>query len=205
MAERQVARRLKAQRRVNYETRWKQERKTLQGSRMHEAAVLRRRAVRARHEDWEMGPLAPRRDVPILPGDANVLESQGGGPLSWGSISSNRASLGQYYTEAEREASAAWAGGMKRLCIRPGDRVVVMEGPCKGQIGEINMILEHKAAVEIQGVGVVSCGRIAVDAALAGSSLTAVMCVRVRRTRPLLNTCKRRSTPKWYPWRAASP
>lgn len=104
-------------------------------------------AVKARHEDLELGPLAPRRDVSKLDPAGN----------HWGSISLERATLQVKVTDKQRDARAAWAGGARYLCLAPGDRVVLTEGPYKGQISTIATIKRDIMAVELDGnVGIVS-------------------------------------------------
>jgi large subunit ribosomal protein L24 len=152
MAERQVARRLKVAANQRYDREFKAKRTQERGQRAKEAHDARKQAIRARHEDWEMGPLAPRRDLPVKEDDA---ESDG---IAWGSISASRLRLSTKQTEKELEASAAWAGGLKHLCLAPGDRVVVMEGHFKGKIGEVEKIDKDTAGVILKDVGKVSLG-----------------------------------------------
>ncbi|CAN8103766.1 unnamed protein product [Discula destructiva] len=96
-------------------------------------------ARRRRREDWELGPLAPRRDTPIK--DVNGAY--------WGSMSLNRSTteLG----ERQRELACKWAGGFKYLCLKAGDRVAIMQGPDKGKIGTVRSILEDESMVVMDG------------------------------------------------------
>jgi large subunit ribosomal protein L24 len=103
-----------------------------------------------------MGPLAPRRDVGI-PVTRNDTGNPATNELAWGSISTSRLKLGSRYTRAELEASAEWAGGLENLCLAPGDRVVVLEGPYKGRIAPISKLNKDTAGVELESVGTVSC------------------------------------------------
>ncbi|KAL2139532.1 hypothetical protein VTI28DRAFT_5068 [Corynascus sepedonium] len=140
MAERQVARRAKArQRTVNGMEKRRQMREVM-GMRK-EAGFELNQAIKARHQDLELGPLAPKRDVSYAPEHQNF----------WGSISPERAMLQQELSDEQKEARAAWAGGSKYLCLAPGDRVVVTEGPYKGQIAKINQIKKSSMAVELDG------------------------------------------------------
>ncbi|GAB1312960.1 hypothetical protein MFIFM68171_03170 [Madurella fahalii] len=140
MAERQVARRAKR----NQERFHAAEKK----KRLNEITQLRRQAgyelgaaVKARHEDLELGSLAPRRDVSKVDSFGNY----------WGSISTERALLQVKLTDQQREARAAWAGGAQYLCLAPGDRVVILEGPYKGKISAIESIKKDIMAVELAG------------------------------------------------------
>lgn len=140
MAERQVVRRAKR----NQERFHAIEKK----KRLNEIAQLRRQAgyelgaaVKARHEDLELGPLAPRRDVSKVDSFGNY----------WGSITTERALLQVKLTSQQREARAAWAGGTQYLCLAPGDRVVILEGPYKGKISAIESINRDAMAVELAG------------------------------------------------------
>ncbi|KAH6622818.1 hypothetical protein F5144DRAFT_595102 [Chaetomium tenue] len=98
-------------------------------------------AIKARHEDRELGPLAPKRDIP----KSNQFN------LYWGSISPDRATLTSKISDAQREARGAWAGGAKLLCLAPGDRVVITEGAYKGQISAISSINKTNMTVEVDG------------------------------------------------------
>lgn len=96
-------------------------------------------ARQRRREDWEMGPLAPTRDTPIM-GETNAY---------WGSLSMNRA-LGQL-PQKQIELACKWAGGSKYLCLKPGDRLAIMEGPDKGKIGTLSTINLDEGAVTLEG------------------------------------------------------
>lgn len=140
MAERNVARRAK---RREYALNGGKRRQNIQ-----EMGVLRKQAgaelgaaIKARHEDLELGPLAPKRDIP-KPDRFNNY---------WGSIAPDRVSLTPKLSDAQKEARGAWAGGSKLLCLAVGDRVVVTEGPYKGQISAISSILKSNMTVELDG------------------------------------------------------
>lgn len=96
-------------------------------------------ARRRRREDYELGSLAPRRDTPVK--DANGAY--------WGSISLNRSmsELG----ERQRDLACKWAGGVKHLCVKVGDRVAIMQGPDKGQIGSVRAVMEEEAIFVLEG------------------------------------------------------
>ncbi|KAL2021560.1 hypothetical protein VTK56DRAFT_7059 [Thermocarpiscus australiensis] len=146
MAERHVARRYKRNQERIYAAQKKR--------RLQEVAQLRREAgyelgaaIKARHEDLELGPLAPRRDISKKDPFGNY----------WGSISSQRALLQVNLTDEQKKARTAWAGGPRYLCVAPGDRVVVLEGPYKGKISTIESINWDVMAVELAGnVGIVN-------------------------------------------------
>ncbi|KAK4135623.1 hypothetical protein BT67DRAFT_256193 [Trichocladium antarcticum] len=140
MAERQVARRNK----------YRQQRifSIEKNKRLQEMVSMRRQAgyelgaaVKARHEDLELGDLAPRRDVSKLDSFGNY----------WGSISTERAMLQVNLTDEQKKARGAWCGGSQYLCIAPGDRVVITEGPYKGKISTIESVKRDTMAVELGG------------------------------------------------------
>jgi hypothetical protein len=130
MAERQVARRAKRMdAKIRGGERHQQRSQLIEAQRRagRQLAI----AIRHRHEDWELGPIAPRRDV------SRVDESNN----YWGTISPDQAQLDNpLMTEEQREARSAWAGGSKYLCLAVGDRVVVLDGPYKGRISAIAQI-----------------------------------------------------------------
>lgn len=139
MAERQVARRAKRLEQAEKRIERRQQREQLQQLQRQAGSQLNQ-AVKHRHEDWKMGPLAPRRDVSKLDASGNY----------WGSISPEQAQLNNpLLTEEQKEARTAWAGGSKYLCIATGDRVVVLDGPYKGQISKIMDIREDNMTVSL--------------------------------------------------------
>lgn len=140
MAERQVARRTKRRQELAHALATNKARKEIQRMRQ-EAGHDLGAAIKSRHEDYELGPLAPRRDVAKVNDFGNY----------WGSISSERALLQAKITKEQKEARAAWAGGAQYLCIKAGDRVVVTEGPYKGKISTISQIRKDTMVVELDG------------------------------------------------------
>lgn len=103
-------------------------------------ANLALNAARARRrEDWEMGPLAPQRDTPIRSKDGSY----------WGSLSLGR-SLGEL-SDKQLELACKWAGGKKYLCVKPGDKVAIMQGPDKGKIGTVKSIEEQDGSATLEG------------------------------------------------------
>ncbi|KAJ2905240.1 uncharacterized protein MKZ38_005942 [Zalerion maritima] len=97
--------------------------------------AYRRSKIQARvrqREDWELGPLAPKRDVVPnyygMPADRIV-----------------------HYKlfDHELDARSAWCGGRHTMCLAVGDRVVVMEGQSKGKIGTIGAIDRTRMEVSL--------------------------------------------------------
>lgn len=146
MAERQVERRAKRKNDLIHSI---TKRKGAQqvNAQLRQASYEIGAAVRARHENLELGPLAPRRDIHKLDPYDNY----------WGAISVERALLQAKISDAQKEARTAWAGGPRYLCIRSGDRVVITEGPDKGKISTIGRIKKESMTVELEGnVNIVS-------------------------------------------------
>ncbi|KAF4342988.1 KOW motif containing protein [Fusarium beomiforme] len=87
-------------------------------------------ARRMRQEDWELGPIAPKRD----------LGFNGYGMFGEG-VRSDWSNYGLYRPRPEVLAKrCAWAGGLKQLNLAVSDRVVIMDGPDKGKIDRIKTI-----------------------------------------------------------------
>ncbi|KAK3304578.1 uncharacterized protein B0T15DRAFT_400250 [Chaetomium strumarium] len=146
MAERQVARRVKRRNELVHAIK-KNERTGMIARSRKQAGVALNTAIKARHEDWELGPLAPRRDVSQVDEFGNY----------WGSISSERSLLQFALTDEQKNARAAWAGGSQYLCIAIGDRVVVTEGPYKGKISSIASMDRSAMTVTLEGnIGIVN-------------------------------------------------
>jgi large subunit ribosomal protein L24 len=102
-------------------------------------------ARRARKEDWELGPLAPKRDL---------------GFNGYGEISTGRRDWsqgGQFKINPELAAKrCAWAGGVKQFCLAPGDRVVIMDGQEKGKIDRIKSVQPEDGLVLLEKLNRVS-------------------------------------------------
>ena len=146
MAERQVARRAKRRDQLVHSINKTARNREVTAQRQQAGHELNA-AIKARHEDRNLGPLAPRRDVSKVDQFGNY----------WGSISTDRALLRTKITPEQKEARAAWAGGPQYLCVAPGDRVVITEGPDKGKIAAIGKINKDSMTVELEGnVNVVS-------------------------------------------------
>jgi len=140
MAEKQAARRL-ARKKDKFT------RETAKSNR-EQYLVARRMEVRdikaatiARREDWEMGPLAPKRDV--------GLKSE-----TYGAIDSQRL-RGRVWTPLRRKELLKPWGGENWLNIAKGDRVVMLEGREKGRIGEISNIDLERCQVTLKGMNMV--------------------------------------------------
>jgi large subunit ribosomal protein L24 len=136
LAENQAARRLaKRKDKKNFET--------AKGHREQNAFVrrdvtkeIKQRRVE-RREDWELGPLAPRRDV----GDKKD---------TFGTVSTQRM-RGPVLTKAVLDE----VGG-RYLTLVKGDRVVLLEGRDKGKIGKIQSTDRLRAECTVEGLNMVS-------------------------------------------------
>ncbi|KAI0909108.1 hypothetical protein F4823DRAFT_454324 [Ustulina deusta] len=95
------------------------------------------RAKQTIRDDWAMGPLSPRTDV----GDFHNAH---------GSISEVRFSSPGKISLAMRNARCKWAGGAYYLNLAEGDRVVLLDGPDKGRIGQVIEINHDTAEVTVQ-------------------------------------------------------
>lgn len=96
-------------------------------------------AKRRRREDWELGPLAPQRDTPIKNDDGAY----------WGSMTLSRALSD--FPKKQVDLACKWAGGSKYLCVKPGDRVAIMQGPDKGKIGTVRSIELDEGSCVLDG------------------------------------------------------
>ena len=146
-AERHVLRRVKqAEHRERIRTRDHVKSELKQASQEHRKNIALARKVR--QEQWEMGQLAPKRQLGV--NGYGLLEAQ----------SHFNPTLGGMYTP-RREVPArrcAWAGGVKRLNLAVGDRVVIMEGVNKGKIDQITDIDTVAGTVTLQNVHKVCSG-----------------------------------------------
>jgi large subunit ribosomal protein L24 len=86
----------------------------------------------ARREDWDMGPLAPRRDV------GEDGDFYGGMNSRW-----------------MRGIQSISHGFVKIRDFRVGDRVVLTDGPDQGNIGEIKEIMEDRNLCFVEGLNMV--------------------------------------------------
>ncbi len=139
MAERQVVRRAKREKYIQEKFEQRQQRHQMLRT-QREAGEQLKAAIVARHEDWELGPLAPRRDVSRVDKFGNY----------WGSITGERAQLSTtQLTDEQKTARSAWAGGPQYICLAPGDRVVILEGPYRGKITKIEKINKENMTIDV--------------------------------------------------------
>ncbi|KAM0201762.1 hypothetical protein ACHAPI_001813 [Fusarium lateritium] len=97
-------------------------------------------ARRARQEDWELGPIAPKRD----------LGFNGYGMFSEG-VRTDWSNYGLYRPRPEvLQKRCGWAGGVKQLNLAVSDRVVIMDGPDKGKIDRIKSINVQAGLVTLE-------------------------------------------------------
>ena len=97
-------------------------------------------AKRARQEDWEMGPLAPKRDL----GFNNYGAFKESMRQDWSNSGLHRPA------PKVVEARCAWAGGVKQLNLAPKDRVVILDGPDKGRIDRIQSVDAESGTVTLE-------------------------------------------------------
>ncbi|KAI1799293.1 hypothetical protein F4811DRAFT_112051 [Daldinia bambusicola] len=94
-------------------------------------------AKQAVKDEWELGPLAPRRDVGEWAGAKGAIHEAR--YAAYGKISL-----------AMRNRRCQWAGGAYHLNLAEGDRVVLIDGPDKGRIGKIKSINYDNAEVIVE-------------------------------------------------------
>lgn len=139
-AERQVARRMREAAKKNH-------RRQL-GARLRSAKAAMAdlsqnvyNARRMRHEAWELGPMAPRRTI------------ENGYGIAAEPARTGRQTADFIMRPFEVEARCEWAGGSKHLNLAEGDRVVILEGPDKGNIDTISSISRSSGTVELKEFG----------------------------------------------------
>lgn len=99
-----------------------------------------RDARSARKEDWELGPLAPKRDLGY--NDYGTFKE---------GIRQDYTNNGNYVPQKKIiEQRCAWAGGVTQLNLAPEDRVVILEGPDKGKIDRIKEINKEDGTLTLQ-------------------------------------------------------
>lgn len=97
-------------------------------------------ARQARMEDWELGPLAPKRDL----GFNNYGAFQENLRQDW-------SNYGLHQTHPKTlQQRCAWAGGPQQLNLAPQDRVVLLDGPDKGKIDRIKTVKAENGTVTLE-------------------------------------------------------
>ncbi|KAK2591735.1 hypothetical protein QQS21_010556 [Conoideocrella luteorostrata] len=97
-------------------------------------------ARQARKEDWEMGPLAPKRDL----GFNNYGAFKESVRQDW-------TNYGLHQARPQLvEKRCAWAGGVRQLNLAPQDRVVILDGPDKGKIDRIKDVQAENGTVTLE-------------------------------------------------------
>jgi large subunit ribosomal protein L24 len=89
----------------------------------------------ARREDWDMGKLAPKRDVGLVADSYGAIDM--------------RYAQGVDLPEHKRP---------KVTDVREGDRVVILEGVDQGKIGTVKEVRKSKGDVVVDGLNLVSFG-----------------------------------------------
>lgn len=97
------------------------------------------RAKRAIKDDWYLGPNSPNINV-------------GEHGATHGAISEARYQMSASLRDHQKAARCEWLGGHKNLNLVEGDRVVLLEGPDKGQIGKITTLQKDKMEVIVEGL-----------------------------------------------------
>ncbi|KAH7356643.1 hypothetical protein BKA65DRAFT_495117 [Rhexocercosporidium sp. MPI-PUGE-AT-0058] len=133
LAERQAARRSAKRTESKFRAKWKNERDQTGYHRKDEIKQIKDARL-ARREDYEMGPLAPRRDV----GDQKD---------TYGTVSLNRTRGRPLHGKEKWDILNFWGG--KFLNIVKEDRVVILEGRDKGKIGKVIAIDRKRAECTI--------------------------------------------------------
>lgn len=139
MAERQAARRL-AKRKTKYDHQMRKTRREQENFVQREAKVDIKLARQVRREDYELGPLAPKRDV-------------GAKKDTYGTIHTNRI-RGEELTMEERLRLNPSGGKYSNIVVN--DRVVLLEGRDKGRIGKVVSIDRARQEITVEGLNMVS-------------------------------------------------
>lgn len=144
-AERQVARRSAR----NSKSELIQRQKRTRQGQMEAAEEIRigiKEARVARREAWELGPLAPKRDLGIEKYD--TIQS---------ALRTDWSNQGLLNPRPEvREKRCAWAGRPNQLNLAPLDRVVILDGPDKGKIDRIKTVDPRSGTVTLESCHQVS-------------------------------------------------
>lgn len=91
-------------------------------------------------EDWELGPLAPKRDA------GNMKDT-------YGTVNTLR-SKGPVLTKKARWDQRLWIGG-KHPFVMEGDRVAIMEGRDRGKIGTVMEMDFSRGELKVEGLNMV--------------------------------------------------
>ncbi|OBT53651.1 hypothetical protein VE04_06102 [Pseudogymnoascus sp. 24MN13] len=138
LAERQAARRLVKRRTKNHHEEMKTPREHERFAQKQVTGDIKN-ARSARREDYDLGPLAPRRDVGLK-------------KETYGTIQTNRLN-GPKLTMEERLAVNPSGGRFANIVA--GDRVVVLEGKDKGRIGKVQSFDREKQQITVEGMNMV--------------------------------------------------
>lgn len=138
MAERQAARRL-ARRKDKYNFQMRQNQRQQDQWVKRDISKDIKNARRVRREDYELGPLAPKRDVGSLKD-------------TYGTIHTNR--LHGPILQPEERLKVNPSGG-KYGNIVDDDRVVLLEGNDKGKIGKVMRVDRQRQEVTVEGLNLV--------------------------------------------------
>ncbi|KAM3072439.1 hypothetical protein ACMFMG_009240 [Clarireedia jacksonii] len=141
LAEKQAARRLMRRKERTLRERWKTQNEQRTMYEREQARIFAESKV-ARKENWELGPLAPRRDV-------------GKKKETYGAIESQFIQGPEMRKSEAEEILALWGG--RFLNIREGDRVVILEGRDKGKIGSVLQVDKKRAEVTVEDMNMVCC------------------------------------------------
>ncbi|KAK0107093.1 hypothetical protein ONS95_003800 [Cadophora gregata] len=136
LAEKQVARRATKRTQKKLRDKWSNQRDQNNYHRKDEIKTIKDARL-ARREDYELGPLAPRRDV-------------GTNKDTYGTVSLTRMHGRPLHGKERSDILDFWGG--KFLNIQVGDRVVILEGRDKGKIGKIKDINTKSADCTIEGL-----------------------------------------------------
>ncbi|ORY64098.1 uncharacterized protein BCR38DRAFT_434005 [Pseudomassariella vexata] len=137
-AERQAAKRTADRQRVAI----LHEKLSNKGSKGYQRRAAREDIIKAKNaikNDWHLGPLAPNN----FKGDLAD---------TYGAISETRYKLNGALREEDRQARCAWLDGATHLNLAQGDRVVLLEGPDKGKIGQVKDIHPDTCDVVVEGL-----------------------------------------------------
>ncbi|KAF4585815.1 KOW motif containing protein [Ophiocordyceps camponoti-floridani] len=133
-AERQVARRMKKRMKEEERADRRTERPRIVDA-LRSIKQNNKAARQAWIENWELGPLAPKRDL---------------GCNDYGVIWENYRRTPPKPSPQVVEQRCGWAGGPHVLCLAPGDRVLIMDGPDRGKIDCIKEIQHEHGTVKLE-------------------------------------------------------